>query len=123
MGRSATEVLGGPPGIIGGLNFRDVRWNGAETFSRPFAGSWPCTATTTPVLAAGVPSGTTTRLLRNSATPVAEVSDRVASRGSARRGRIEIDVEKRREAIWSAAIALADGVNGVVPPGSASPAG
>ena len=126
VGRSATEVLGEAlPGIIGGLNFpKTMRWNGAETFSRPVR--WLVAMHGdhhVPFVAAGVPSGTTTRLLRNSATPVAEVSDASHHADLLAADRIEIDVEKRREAIWSAAIALADGVNGVVPPSSGEPGG
>ena len=125
-GRSATEVLGEAlPGIIGGLNFpKTMRWNGAETFSRPVR--WLVAMHGdhhVPFVAAGVPSGTTTRLLRNSATPVAEVSDASHHADLLAADRIEIDVEKRRDAIWSAAIALADGVNGVVPPSSGEPGG
>ena len=81
VGRSATVVLTEAlPGIVGGLNFpKTMRWSGTDTFSRPVRwllamhGEYHV-----PFTALGVPSGTSTRLLRNTASatgPTAEVND------------------------------------------------
>ena len=116
VGRSAVEVLGDAlPSIIGGLNFpKTMRWCGNDTFSRPVR--WLLAMHgdhQPPFVAVGVPSGSTTRLLRNSATPVAEVTGAAHHAELLEGDAIEISFDKRREAIWTAAQALAADVGGV----------
>jgi glycyl-tRNA synthetase len=113
------------PGVIGGLNFpKTMRWNSEETFSRPVR--WLLAMHGEhhiPFVAAGVPSGDTTRLMRNSATPVVAVTG-AAHHATLLAGElIEISMDKRRDAIWRGAVALAESVNGVVPPSSGEPGG
>ena len=67
--------------------------------------------------------GSTTRLLRNSATPVAEVTGAAHHAELLEGDAIEISFDKRREAIWTAAQALAADVGGVVPPASSETGG
>ena len=126
VGRSAVEVLGDAlPSIIGGLNFpKTMRWCGNDTFSRPVR--WLLAMHGdhhVPFVAVGVPSGSTTRLLRNSATPVAEVTGAAHHAELLEGDAIEISFDKRREAIWTAAQALATDVGGVVPASSGEAGG
>ena len=126
VGVSAVEVLcKALPGVIGGLNFpKAMRWNSEETFSRPVR--WLLAMhgeNHIPFVAAGVPSGDTTRLMRNSDTPVAKVTGAAHHEALLQGEGIEISMDARREAIWAGAKALADTVDGVVPVSSGEPGG
>jgi len=118
VGRAAHEVLADAlPGIVGGVNFpKTMRWNGDATFSRPLRwllamhGEYHL-----PFVAVGVASGSTTRLLRNSPTPTAEVTSSAHHSSLLEGDTIEISFDARRDAIWSAAEKLAASVDGVVP--------
>ena len=126
VGVSATEVLREAlPGVIGGLNFpKTMRWNSEETFSRPVR--WLIAMHGEhhlPFVAVGVPSGSTTRLLRNSTAPVAEVTSAAHHAELLESESIEISFDARRDAIWKDAVALAATVSGIVPPASSEAGG
>eukprot|EP00740_Mantoniella_antarctica_P015918 CAMPEP_0181369404 /NCGR_PEP_ID=MMETSP1106-20121128/12754_1 /TAXON_ID=81844 /ORGANISM="Mantoniella antarctica, Strain SL-175" /LENGTH=1063 /DNA_ID=CAMNT_0023485887 /DNA_START=49 /DNA_END=3236 /DNA_ORIENTATION=- len=126
VGLSSVEVVSKAlPGIISGLNFpKTMRWDGADTFSRPLR--WLLAMHGThhvPFTALNVASGSTTRLLRNSATPTAEVRDAAHHAELLASDTIEIDQDVRRDAIWTAATLLAAGVSGVIPAGAGQPGG
>ena len=126
VGRAAHEVIADAlPGIVGGVNFpKTMRWNGDAAFSRPLRwllamhGEYHL-----PFVALGVASGSTTRLLRNSPTPTAEVTSAAHHAELLEGDTIEISFDARRTAIWSAAEKLAAGVNGVVPPSAGESGG
>ena len=111
--------------MIGGLNFpKTMRWNSEETFSRPVR--WLIAMHGEhhlPFVAVGVPSGSTTRLLRNSAAPVAEVTSAAHHAELLESESIEISFDARRDAIWKDAVALAATVSGIVPPASSETGG
>ena len=120
IGKPSVEVLGAAlPGIIGDINFpKTMRWNGSDTFSRPLR--WLLAMHGEhhiPFTALNVASGSTTRLLRNSASGPnpAEVKDPAHHAELLAQDTIEIDFAARRSSIWAAAVKLAAGVKGVVP--------
>ena len=118
VGVKAVEVLGEAlPGIIAGLNFpKTMRWDSNDAFSRPLR--WLLAIHGEhhiPFTALNVSSGTTTRLLRNSTTPTAEVKDAAHHAELLAADTIVIDFDARRTQIWAAAEELAAGVNGIVP--------
>ena len=125
-GKAAVDVLKEAlPGMVSSINFpKTMRWNSESTFSRPLR--WLLAMHGehhVPFTALNVPSGSTTRLLRNSATPVVEVKDSAHHASALAADTIEIDFEARREMIWSTAGELAAGVGGVVPASSGEPGG
>ena len=127
VGVSATEVLREAlPGVIGGLNFpKTMRWNSEEAFSRPVR--WLIAMHGEhhlPFVAAGVASGSTTRLLRNSAAPVAEVTAPRTTPSFSRASASRFPSTRAATRIWKDAVALAQTVNaGSCRPPPASRAG
>lgn len=117
-GRTAAEVLADElPGLVGSIAFkRSMRWRGDTAYSRPMRwllalhGDAPVPFAHGPLLA-----GATTRVLRNAARPELRVGSAEGYLQLLERERITLDLERRREDIWAAAVSAAAEAGGVVP--------
>jgi glycyl-tRNA synthetase len=119
-GRPTSEVLAGElPPILRQISFKkSMKWRGDQQFSRPIR--WLLSMhgeSVIPIRFAGLQGGSSTRLLRNSATPVVEVTSADAYGSIVSEENIIISVESRRQRIWDEINTSAENVGGVVPHG------
>lgn len=120
QGRPAAQVLSEElPALIGSISFRkSMRWRGDVAYSRPLR--WLVALhgnTVVPFAYGNLVSSSTTQLLRNAADgatsatiPSASEYNHVLSNAG-----ITVDVQKRKDDIWTAVTAAAHAVGGVVP--------
>jgi len=117
-GAAAAEVLGAAlPGLISGIGLRkSMRWDSPAAFSRPVR--WIVAlhgGCVVPFTWGTVASGRSTRLLRNSDSPEAELASAGDYEGAMAAAGIDIRVASRRDAIWASALEAARSVGGTVP--------
>ncbi|KAL2609569.1 hypothetical protein R1flu_028142 [Riccia fluitans] len=116
--RPTLEVLAeGLPEIISNVSFpKTMRWNSQVAYSRPLR--WILALygdAVVPFSYAGVKSGQTSRLLRNSLNPTIQVESAGEYLDSIKEAGIVLSMEERRESIWAEGSNLAASVNGRIP--------
>ncbi|EFN58140.1 hypothetical protein CHLNCDRAFT_141905 [Chlorella variabilis] len=121
MGRPAAEVLLEElPALLASLSFKkSMRWRSDTAYSRPLR--WLLALhgeAAVPFTYACLQAGATTRLLRNADQPEQQVASADAYLSVLQQGRISLGLEARKESIWQAVTAAAEGVGGVVPDGT-----
>ncbi|DBB00083.1 TPA: hypothetical protein ACH3X1_013938 [Trebouxia sp. C0004] len=114
-GRATAEVLAEElPLLIASLDFkRSMRWRGSTAFSRPLR--WLLAlhgSTTLPLTYAGISASNTTRLLRNSSSPLRQVAHANEYRGVLQQQNIVLSIEGRKQLIWEAVETTAGIVGG-----------
>jgi glycyl-tRNA synthetase len=117
-GRPAAEALAVALGeLIKGLSFKkSMRWNGGLAYSRPLR--WVLAMhgpAVVPLVVGDLTGGATTRLLRNAAETEATLGDAGEYGGVMGSAGVEVGFEARKVAIWSAVIAAAKEVGGIIP--------
>ncbi|DBA71104.1 TPA: hypothetical protein ACH3X2_011520 [Trebouxia sp. C0005] len=114
-GRATGEVLAEElPLLLASLTFkRSMRWRGSTAFSRPLR--WLLAlhgSTALPLTYAGISASNTSRLLRNSSSPLQQVAHADEYQGALQQQNIVLSIEGRKQLIWEAVEATAGIVGG-----------
>lgn len=119
-GRKASEVLMEElPRILKQISFKkSMKWRSEQHFSRPIRWIFAMHGNhVLPVPFAGLIGGDSTRLLRNSNSPVVTVDHADEYHHTLLRENIVVDTKDRKEKIWQDVTAAAKSLGGVVPDG------
>lgn len=119
-GRHTSDVLLEElPRILKDISFKkSMKWRGSQAFSRPIRWIFAMHGDTViPLEFASLVGGSSTRLLRNSTTPVITVDHADSHHRALADEKIIVNVQDRKEKIWEDVKAAADKVGGVIPDG------
>lgn len=107
------------PRILKEISFKkSMKWRGSQAFSRPIRWIFAMHGDTViPVEFASLVGGSSTRLLRNSATPVISVEHADAHHRALSEEKIIVNVQDRKDKIWEDVRAAATKIGGVIPDG------